>query len=236
VADMRLTAEEWAEITIGLDRDESYAVVTCELGRPTSTVSRVVEGNGGREGTGRCVLRGGAPVMRGQARPTMFEVDVQLAARGTAGLDCKDTPMTIALTEGIGVEMIYRAASANGSRELRAGLGCHSRRRRRGRKHRTEGEGRTPARWESTDRSACGRRPPTTGKKSDISKGSDHRPGRRLGRDHPHRPGHQLQPPRKPSRRPISSKVVAHRTRRRWGVCRDDDAGGLGAMASVEGE
>lgn len=140
MAGTRLSAEEREEIRVGLDRDVSCAEVARWLGRPTSTVSREVERNGGRSGYCAVAAERRAVRERGRARPTMFQMDVELAERVTAGLVGKDSPMTIAIAEGISVETIYQAVYANGGRGLRAGLGCHLHRRRRRRKRRVAGE------------------------------------------------------------------------------------------------
>jgi transposase, IS30 family len=46
----RLTIDEREEIALGLATGRSFAVIAVQLGRPTSTVSREVDRNGGRGG------------------------------------------------------------------------------------------------------------------------------------------------------------------------------------------
>ncbi len=131
-----LRAEEREEIRVGLDRKESFAALARSLSRPTSTISREVERNGGR---GRyCAVHAQARAERQRVRPklTLFEADGPLAARVAEKLGRKDSPMTIAIAEGISHETIYQGIYANGTRGLIAGLGGHLHRRHRRRKHR----------------------------------------------------------------------------------------------------
>jgi transposase, IS30 family len=134
-----LSAEEREEIRVGIDRGDSLADVALSLGRPTSTVSREVKRNGGAKGY--CAVRAHrrAARQRARPRPTMFDLDPVLSGRVADQLAKKDSPMTIAIAEGISHESIYQGIYANGRRGLAAGLGRHLHRRRRRRKARLLG-------------------------------------------------------------------------------------------------
>jgi transposase, IS30 family len=134
-----LSAEEREEIRVGLDRADSFADVARLLGRPTSTVSREVNRNGGRSRYCAVQAHRRSTRKRARPRPTMFEVDPALSGRVADQLLQKDSPMTIALAEGISHETIYQGVYANGRRGLAAGLGRHLHRRRRRRKVRPRG-------------------------------------------------------------------------------------------------
>jgi IS30 family transposase len=134
-----LSAEEREEIGLGLERTETFGDIARGLGRPTSTVSREVNRNGGRggysaiEGERRCHRQLRRPKM------TVFEADRELAARVAAGLENKDSPMTISRREGVSHESVYQAIYAGGTRGLPAGLGRHLHRRRSRRRCRSRG-------------------------------------------------------------------------------------------------
>ncbi len=134
-----LDAEEREEIRVGLDRSDSFADIARSLGRPTSAVSREVKVNGGR--TRYSAVRAGRRAARKRARPrpTVFQADPALAGRVAVQLAEKDSPMTIAIAEGISHETIYQGIYANGQRGLAAGLGRHLHRRHRHRKARPRG-------------------------------------------------------------------------------------------------
>ena len=134
-----LSAEEREEIRVGIDRGDSLAGVALYLGRPTSTVSREVRRNGGRKRYCAVEAHRRATRRRARPRPTVFEADLALAERVADQLAHKDSPMTIAIFEGISHETIYQGIYANGRRGLAAGLGRHLHRRRRHRKARPRG-------------------------------------------------------------------------------------------------
>ena len=131
-----LSAEEREEIRSGLDREMTLAEIARLLGRPTSTVSREVKRNGGR--SRYSALRADRRAGRKRARPkqSVFEADGALARRVAERLCAKDSPMTIAIAEGISHETVYQGVYANGTRGLDAGLGRHLHRRHRRRRHR----------------------------------------------------------------------------------------------------
>ncbi len=135
-----LSAEEREEIRVGIGRGDSLADVALSLGRPTSTISREVKRNGGRNSY--CAVRAHRRAARKRARPglTMFEADPALSGRVADQLAQKDSPMTIAISEGISHETIYLGIYANGRRGLATGLGRRLHRRRRHRKARHRGD------------------------------------------------------------------------------------------------
>jgi len=134
-----LDAEEREEIRVGLDRGDSLAEVARRLRRPTSAVSREVKRNGGRGRYAAVQAGRRAARKRARSKSTVFQADPALASRVADQLAEKDSPMTIAIAEGISHETIYQGIYAGGRRGLPAGLGRHLHRHRRHRKARPRG-------------------------------------------------------------------------------------------------
>ena len=137
-----LSGEEREEIRVGIVHCESLSEIARGLGRAPSTICREVKRNGGRLRYSAVMAQDRADEKLSRPKLTLFEADAALAKRVTERLESLDSPMTIALDEGVSHETIYQGVYANGRRGLKAGLSRHLHRKRRRRKPRREGGGR----------------------------------------------------------------------------------------------
>lgn len=137
-----LSLSEREEIRAGLERRESFTAIGDRLGRPTSTVAREVDRNGGRREYRAVMADAAAASRRCRPRRTKFQQNNALADAVEAGLAEKLSPMVIA--RGIADlggatvchETIYAAVYAHGRRGLAAGLHRNLHRQRRCRRRR----------------------------------------------------------------------------------------------------
>lgn len=141
-----LTMLEREEIRVGLDRDEKFAEIARRVKRPTSTVSREVGLNGGREGYRAAAAHERAAKARRRPRPCKLHADPEMGAFVEKELRAGVAPAPISakLRKNGGAtvcaETIYQAAYSKGNRGLPAGIhGCLPSKRRR-RKKRNRGE------------------------------------------------------------------------------------------------
>lgn len=149
MAGAALTAHEREEIRVGIENEESASSIARRLGRVTSTVTREVRRNGGREKY--CATRAEVRATKQRRRPKrcVFQRNVELAAHVIRRLHAKDSPTTIALElaraggvngDSVSPETIYQAIYANTARGLPGGLGRHLHRRRSRRRRRRRGD------------------------------------------------------------------------------------------------
>jgi len=92
---LRLSLDDREEISRGLRAGESFAVIARRLGRPTSTVSREVNNNGGRDGYRAVAADRAACAAARRPRPTVFETDPRLRDYVEAKLELKWSPEQI---------------------------------------------------------------------------------------------------------------------------------------------
>jgi transposase, IS30 family len=123
----RLTLADREEISLGLQADETFAVIAVRLGKAASTVSREVAGNGGR--TGYRAWRAHQRARERARRPKVPKLACpRLAAQVTGWLEAWWSPQEISARlriEFAGVPMmqvshetIYQALFVQGRREL----------------------------------------------------------------------------------------------------------------------
>jgi len=93
---LRLSLDEREVIMVGVRERRSLAAIARELGRPTSAVSREVNGNGGRDGYRAAAADRAAEVSSRRPRPTVFETRPRLAAYVEAKLELRWSPEQIA--------------------------------------------------------------------------------------------------------------------------------------------
>ena len=147
----RLSLAERIEIRVGLEKECSFAQIGRELGRSTSTISREVAANGGRNGYRPVRAHERAGVQARRPKVTKLASQSPLCARVTADLEAWWSPKQIArrlraefgndATMTISHETIYKSLYVQGRGELRRELArClrtgRAQRRPRGREER----------------------------------------------------------------------------------------------------
>ena len=93
---VRLGVEERQAIEVGLARDEGFAMIARRLQRPTSTVSREVNGNGGRDGFRAIAAQRGSVTRARRPRIRKLVANVRLAAVVAEGLTKRWSPAEVA--------------------------------------------------------------------------------------------------------------------------------------------
>lgn len=92
---LRLSLEDREEISRGLTAGASFAAIARGLGRSTSTVSREVNSNGGRDGYRAVAADRAAYAAARRSRPTVFETTPRLQGYVEARLKLKWSPEAI---------------------------------------------------------------------------------------------------------------------------------------------
>ena len=128
----RLSLEERVEILVGLERDHSLAQIGRGLGRPTSTVSREVNANGGRRRYQPIVAQRLACERARRPKPGRLGGNPRLCARVIADLEALLSPEQIAgrlrvefpdePEMWVSHETIYKSLYVQGRGELRREL------------------------------------------------------------------------------------------------------------------
>ena len=93
---VRLGAEERQAIEVALARDEPYATMARRLHRPTSTVSREVNGNGGRDGYRAMAAQRASDARARRPKVRKLVANVVLAAVVAEGLVKRWSPAEVA--------------------------------------------------------------------------------------------------------------------------------------------
>jgi transposase, IS30 family len=93
---LRLSLDERELIMVGLRERRSFAAIARELGRPTSAVSREVNGHGGRDGYRAAAADRAAEVSSRRPRATVFETRPRLREYVEAKLELRWAPEQIA--------------------------------------------------------------------------------------------------------------------------------------------
>lgn len=129
---VRLGVEERESIVLGLARQESFAQIGRRLGRPTSTVSREVKRNGGRDRYGAISAQRRARWACKRPRTRKFWRCRALASRVSEGLERRWSPRQIAIRlrrefphdpdARVSHETIYKALYCQGRGGLRKEL------------------------------------------------------------------------------------------------------------------
>jgi transposase, IS30 family len=152
----RLSFAERIEIRVGLGKGCSYAQIGRELGRATSTISREVAGNGGRDHYRPMRAHEVACRRARRPKPTKLASHPQLCARVIADLEAWWSPEQIACRlraefgndahMQVSHETIYKSLYVQGRGELRRELAACLRtgRAQRRPQNRTESRGRIP--------------------------------------------------------------------------------------------
>ena len=128
----RLSLEDRVEILIGLERDYSFARIGRELGRPTSTISREVHANGGRQRYRPIGAHRRACASARRPKPGRLAENSRLCARVVADLEALLSPEQIAgrlrvefpdePEMWVSHETIYKSLYVQGRGELRREL------------------------------------------------------------------------------------------------------------------
>ena len=151
-----LSMAEREEIRAGLERGESFAAIAKRLGRATSTVSREVGANGGRDGYRAARAHSRSFRAARRPKPTKLAERPELAARVAAGLMMLWSPEKIAAglradfagdpMMWVSHETIYQSLFVQGRGELRKELHrcLRSGRAERRPRHRLERRGQIP--------------------------------------------------------------------------------------------
>ncbi|MGH9196240.1 MAG: transposase [Acidimicrobiia bacterium] len=93
---VRLGVEERQAIEVGLARDEAFATMARRLKRPTSTVSREVNDNGGRSGYGAIAAQRASKKRGRRPKVRKLMANEALAAIVTEGLKKRWSPAEVA--------------------------------------------------------------------------------------------------------------------------------------------
>jgi IS30 family transposase len=162
----RLSLEERVEIRVGLERGESFTVIATQLGRATSTVSREVHANGGRQRYAPVLAHRRACALARRPKPTKLAASPQLCARVIADLEAWWSPKQIACrlraefgddaSMCVSHETIYKSLYVQGRGELRRELArcLRTGRAQRRSRNRVERRGRIPGMVMISDRPA----------------------------------------------------------------------------------
>ena len=128
----RLSLPERVEIRGGLERDESFAAIGRRLERATSTISREVNANGGREAYGPIAAQLRADELAARPKATKLAANPRLCERVIADLEAWWSPEQIAqrlrdefgndTSMQISHETIYKSLFVQGRGELRREL------------------------------------------------------------------------------------------------------------------
>ncbi|MCU1430850.1 MAG: integrase [Actinomycetia bacterium] len=128
----RLSLEERIEIRLGLERGESLAALGRRLGRATSTISRDVAANGGRDGYRPLAAHRRAAEQARRPKVTKLATHPDLCTRVIADLEAWWSPQQIArrlrhefgddTTMNVSHETIYKSLYVQGRGELRREL------------------------------------------------------------------------------------------------------------------
>ena len=128
----RLSLPERVEIRVGLERDESFAGIGRRLERATSTISREVNANGGRDAYGPIGAQLRADELAARPKATKLAANPKLCERVIAELEAWWSPEQIARRLGdefgndtsmqISHETIYKSLFVQGRGELRREL------------------------------------------------------------------------------------------------------------------
>jgi IS30 family transposase len=128
----RLSADERAEIRVGLELGRSFRAIASELGRAPSTISREVAANGGRGGYRPMAAHRAAGVRARRPKATKFARNEELCASVVADLERLWSPQQIAcrLRQAfpdrsemwVSHETIYKSLYVQGRGELRREL------------------------------------------------------------------------------------------------------------------
>jgi IS30 family transposase len=128
----RLSLEERVEIRVGLERGCSFVALGRALGRATSTISREVNANGGRDGYRPVVAHRRAYELARRPKPTKLAANPVLCERVVADLEGWWSPEQIARrlradfgddeTMWVSHETIYKSLYVQGRGELRREL------------------------------------------------------------------------------------------------------------------
>ena len=129
---VRLSLDERVEIRVGLERGETFTAIGMEIGRATSTVSREVNANGGREGYAPVAAHRAAQARARRPKVTKLAANPQLCRRVIAQLELWWSPEQIArrlraehpddTTMWVSHETIYKSIYVQGRGELRREL------------------------------------------------------------------------------------------------------------------
>ena len=127
-----LSLTERVEIRIGIERALSFRAIAKELGRPVSTISREVNGKGGRSDYGPVAAHVAARERTRRPKPTKLAANPALCARVIADLEHLFSPQQIAatlaiefgddMTMRVSHETIYKSLYVQGRGELRREL------------------------------------------------------------------------------------------------------------------
>ena len=152
----RLSLDERVEIRVGLELGESFTVIAVRIGRATSTVSREVHANGGRELYAPMTAHREAARRARRPKPTKLGANPQLCRRVISELEVLWSPQQIArrlraehpgdATMWVSHETIYKSIYVQGRGELRRELArcLRSGRTQRRAQGRIERRGRIP--------------------------------------------------------------------------------------------
>lgn len=143
MAGQRLSDYEREEIRAGIERDESLAAVARGLGRPTSTVSREVGRNGGRDAYNATQAGRGADVRRRRPRRCKLDTDLVLRLRVHDKMregysPCATSRLLAAEGHQVSHETIYAACYAGRHGPLGPSAWRLLPRKRRARRHRRD--------------------------------------------------------------------------------------------------
>lgn len=128
----RLSLEQRVEIRIGLERNDSFAVLARQLGRATSTISREVAANGGRDGYRPVAAHRRACARARRPKETKLAGNGVLCRRVTNDLEALRSPEQIAqrlraefpndASMWVSHETVYKSLYVQGRGELRREL------------------------------------------------------------------------------------------------------------------
>ena len=129
---VRLSLDERVEIRVGLELGLPFSGIAARLGRAPSTVSREVNGNGGRRGYGPVAAHRRAGEQARRPKPTKLATNLVLCARVIADLEALRSPEQIAqrlraehpddASMWVSHETIYKSLYVQGRGELRREL------------------------------------------------------------------------------------------------------------------
>jgi IS30 family transposase len=128
----RLSLDDRVEVRVGVELGETFTAIALRIGRATSTVSREVHANGGREGYAPLVAHRRAGERARRPKPTKLATNPQLCRRVIGELEGLWSPQQIArrlraehpndASMWVSHETIYKSIYVQGRGELRREL------------------------------------------------------------------------------------------------------------------